>query len=228
MKIVVVTRCLNGLEYIDRFARGYDFADQIVVSDGGSTDGSLDAFKKYPKIQVVNFGVREVINGYIWNPDNLHIQHAIDEGLKCDPDWLILDDLDDVPNRFLREGAKFILGPCDYAQVYAFRLYMWGEKEFFPHMNRNFDPDYTSLWAWNPKKCSVWTVKSERHGTLASNSSDIYRISLPNCLLHYSWNPDTIQAKVDRYNSIGLPMNHPLEHPEAYGLPEPLPKWAVE
>lgn len=228
MKIVVVTRCLNGLEYIDRFARGYDFADLIIVSDGGSTDGSLEAFKKYSKIQTVNFGIQKIINGYIWNPDNLHIQHAIDEGLKHDPDWIILDDLDDVPNYVLRDNARYVLENCEHHHVYAFRLYLWGSREFFPHMNRNFNLDYASMWAWQPKKTKVWTDKSQEHGTLASDSSYIHKLGLPMCLLHASWHPNTIQAKVDRYNSIGLPMNHPLEHPEAYGRPEPLPEWGVE
>lgn len=228
MNIVVVTRCLNGVEYIDRFAKGYDFADKIIVSDGGSTDGSLEAFKKYPKIQVVNFETFEVHNGYIWNPDNLHIQHAIDEGLKCDPDWVILDDLDDVPNYVLRDNARYTLENCEHHHVYAFRLYLWGNDRYFPYMNRDFNPDYVSMWAWNAKKTKVWTDKAQKHGTLVSDSSYIYKLNLPMCLLHASWNPATIQAKVDRYNAIGLPMNHPLEHPEAYGRLAKLPDWAVE
>lgn len=228
MNIVVVTRCLNGKEYIDRFAKGYSFAEKIIVSDGGSTDGSLDAFKKHPKIQVVNFEVQKIINGYIWNPDNLHIQHAIDEGLKCDPDWLILDDLDDVPNQQLNIHARTILRFCKHPQVNAFRLYMWGDDFYFPKMNNYFDENYTSIWAWNPRYVTIETDKSKEHGTLTGIQSVNSQLLPPYCLLHKSWHPDTIQAKVDRYNSIGLPMNHPLEHPEAYGLPEPLPEWAVE
>jgi hypothetical protein len=198
------------------------------VSDGGSTDGSLEEFEKYPKIQVVNFEIQENINGYIWNPDNLHIQHAIDEGLKCNPDWLILDDLDDVPNAVLRQSARTILRFCKFPQVNAFRLYMWGDDQYFPKMNNYFDENYTSLWAWKPREVEIKTDMNQKHGTLIGIQSVASQLFPPYCLLHKSWHPDTIQAKVDRYNSIGLPMNHPLEHPEAYGLPEPLPSWVVE
>lgn len=226
MKIVVTTRCLNGLEYIDRFVKGYSFADQIVVSDGGSDDGSIEKWLEYyPKVQVFQFKEFIMRKGYKWNPDNNHIQHAIDKALEFDPTWIILDDLDDVPNHLLRERARWLLDSTKESQVNAFRLYMWGDTEYFPKMNNWFTPEYKSLWAWKPKDLNITTDKSKEHGTLTGLVDNYYGVDLPACLLHKSWHPDTVQDKVDRYNAIGLPATHPLRYA---GIPEPLPKWAHE
>ena len=45
MKIVVAARCYNNEKHIERFLHGYSFADRIVVSDGGSTDNSIQLLK---------------------------------------------------------------------------------------------------------------------------------------------------------------------------------------
>jgi hypothetical protein len=100
---------------------------------------------------------------------------------------------------------------------------MWGEDQYFPYMNRDFHNDYRSLWAWKPKELDIRADLSVRHGTIIGTVDDYLALDIPYCLLHYSWHPDTIQAKIDRYNSLGLPMNHPLEFA---GKPVPLPEWA--
>lgn len=230
MKIVVAVRCLNEINHIPRFMKGYDFTDEIVVSDGGSTDGSIELLKTYPKVRLVHFSGGTTIDGEFWNEDAPHMNFVLEFAKTLSPDWLIFDDMDCNPNHYLRIGARSVLFSVsdEYAQVNAFRLYLWGEKEYFPHMNRNFDPDYPSLWAWRPNRINIYADPEIKHGTMVGVTNDPYKVELPMCLLHKSWHPDTIQQKVDRYNKIGLPMNHPLEHPDAFGLPEPLPEWAFE
>lgn len=225
MNIVVVTRCLNGQDYIERFLKGYDFASWIVVSEGGSSDNSLELWNASPKVEVVPFPVKEIVNGHEWNPDNVHIQHAIDEGLKYDPDMIILDDLDCTPNTLLRDNAEWILENCDRPQVNAFRLYLWGETRYFPKLNNNFDINWTSLWGWKPRELNIYTDMGEKHGTLKGLIDDPCQVHLPMCLLHRSWHPKTIRAKMKRYNDIGLPMNHPFTFA---GKPVKLPEWAKD
>ena len=226
LNIVVTTRCLNGIEYIDRFVRGYDFANQIIVSDGGSDDGSIEKWMEYyPKVRVFQYDDVTFIDGYKWNPDNNHIQHAIDRALEYNPTWLILDDLDDVPNHLLRKDARELLESTSVPQMNAFRLYLWGDKEYFPYMNRNFDGQFRSLWAWQPDRIHIQSDLSVKHGTMVGMMNEPANLSIPYVLLHKSWHPDTIQQKIDRYNAIGLPMNHPLEFA---GIPEVLPEWAHE
>ena len=47
MKIVVCTRTLNELRHIESFIDGYSFADQIIVSDGGSLDCTVKKLREY-------------------------------------------------------------------------------------------------------------------------------------------------------------------------------------
>ena len=222
--IITIARCYNESKNIERFLKGYAFSDLIIVSDGGSTDGSWEMLENKP-VKLLHFQESELIRGEYWNPDNSHFNFIINAAKEYDPDWIILDDMDDVPNQSLRDNARQILENCTAAQVNAYRLYMWGDTQYFPKMNNYFDPIYKSLWAWNPRKVDITADETKQHGTLIGLSDDIYGIETPMCLLHKSWHPDTIQAKVDRYNRIGLQMDHPLDFA---GKPEPLPKWAHE
>jgi glycosyltransferase involved in cell wall biosynthesis len=217
MKIAVAVRCLNEIEHIDRFMRGYDFADEIVVSDGGSTDGSRELLAIYPKVKLLKFDFGEIINGVFWNTDAPHMNFVLDAAKALEPDWLIFDDMDCHPNELLRNEARRILGECDSVQINAFRLYLWGEDKYFPEMSRNFDSNYRSLWAWRPKEIDIRADPDVRHGTMIGLSEDPCGVRIPFCLLHRSWHPDS--------NTLGLPMNHPLEFA---GEPEDLPEWARE
>ncbi len=225
MKIVVAVRCYNEEKNIERFLRGYDFADVIVVSDGGSTDKSLELLSNRDKVKLIHFDQRENLNGEIWNPDNPHINFVLDAAKSENPDWLIFDDMDDVPNYLLREQARGIFEACDKPQVNAFRLYMWGDGHYFPHMNRSFDPAYRSLWAWNPKEINIGADLAQHHGTIIGTAANNLGIDTPLCLLHKSWHPDTIDKKVARYNKLNIHMGRP----ESFaGEPLPLPEWARE
>lgn len=225
MKIVVTTRCLNGAQYIERFLHGYDFADVITVSEGGSEDDSVSKFKDDPKVEIVPFGEYEMHDGFKWNPDNRHIQHSIDIALAHNPDIVIMDDLDCWPNFKLREDGRRILEECGRPQINVFRLYMWGDTMFFPKMNKNFDDAYRSLWAWYPSRLEIKADMSKRHGTILGIQNDYCGIDPPYCLLHYSWHPDTIEQKIAKYKAIGMPFYHPLQ---TAGQPEMLPEWARE
>lgn len=225
MKIVVAVRCYNEIKNVYSFMRGYDFADEIIVSDGGSTDGSVEILENYPKVRLFHFPEQETVNGVTWNPDAPHMNFVLDIAKEYSPDWLIFDDMDCNPVTALRENARNILENCDKPQVNAFRLYMWGEERYFPLMNKHFDPMYTSLWGWKPKELDIRADEKVRHGTLVGLSDDPLRLERPNCLLHKSWHPKTIGEKMRRYNAIGLPFNHPRKFA---GKPECLPEWAVE
>lgn len=228
MKIIVCTRTLNEEINVDRFIRGYYWADKIIVSDGGSSDRTLELLRQYDKVSVYESPYRNMKSGYLYNPDNPNINFIINKGLEEEPDFVILDDFDDWPNYLLRENARDIISNCKQPQINAFRLYMWTNNDntmFYPKMNNYFDINYTSIWGWFPGKVKIYADETVDHGTLLGLSDDIYNIELPNCLLHYSWDVDTIDEKVKRYNAIGLPANHPMGYA---GNLEKLPEWAHE
>jgi glycosyltransferase involved in cell wall biosynthesis len=233
MNIVVAVRCYNESKNITRFLRGYDFCDHIVVSDGGSTDYSVDIIKyhqKYnPKIHLLNFDHHVIVDGHYFNEDAPHMNFVLDAAKELKPDWLIFDDMDCVPTKTLRECARDMFREVyelqDY-QINAFRLYLWGDTQYFPYLNRDFDDAYTSLWAWQPDKLDIRADESIRHGTLVGlTEKNLFRLKTPYSLLHKSYGPDTIDKKLERYNALGLPMLHPLE---TNGELRDLPSWAIE
>lgn len=225
MKIVVATRCRNEEMNIPSFMQGYGFADQIVVSDGGSIDRSVEMLLSYPKVKLVFFDKTETIEGETWNPDNQHANFVLKAALALEPDWLILDDMDCHPNKFLRDNARTILENCGMSQVNVYRIYMWGDEQWFPQMNNYFHPQWKSLWAWKPKDINVRADETKRHGTYIGISNVYFGIEPPMCLLHKSWCPDTIEAKMARYNKLGIEMRHPIQ---SCGPVQKIEEWMVE
>jgi len=225
LKIIVAVRCLNEESHIDRFLRQYSFADLIVVSDGGSTDGSIKLLKDRENVELIHFEGGETIDGEFWNTDAPHMNFVLDKAKSYNPDWLIFDDMDSSPNKHLRENARQILEDCDKPQVNIFRLYMWGDGEYFPFMNRDFNINYTSLWAWKPSEINIYADRNERHGTILGTTGNRCDILPPAVLLHRSWRPDTIEKKIERYNKLGIKMGHPLQFA---GNRVPLPYYARE
>lgn len=218
---------MNEQHNIERFLRGYSFADTIVVSDGGSTDASVEMLTNFSvtNVKLFHFDQVQEKEGYRFNPDNPHINFVLNKAKELDPDWIIYDDMDDVPNYALRNDARKILEECTQPQINAFRLYMWGTENYFPLMNGNFDANYRSLWAWKPKEINIYADESQWHGTILGTTGMNYGIDPPMCLLHKSWSPDTIDEKVKKYNLFGIQTGHPFGFA---GEVKPLPEWARE
>jgi hypothetical protein len=131
--------------------------------------------------------------------------------------------MDSTPNKLLLRDARSLLATADAPQVNIFRLYMWGEDKYFPYMNRDLDPLYTSLWAWKPSEVNIQADPNVQHGTLIGLHSYNHKILQPYCLLHRSWSPENIAAKMYKYNKLGMPMHHPLDFA---GALQDLPEWA--
>jgi len=225
VKIVVAVRCYNEAHNVERFLKGYSFADEIVVSDGGSDDGSVEMLEGQDKVTLLHFNDFIMRDGFRWNPDHPHMNFVLDYAKSLNPDWLIFDDFDCVPNVFLRDISRVLFEHCAQPQINVFRLYMWGDDQYFPQMNNYFDPNYTSLWAWQPSKLNISADPSQHHGTIIGVTGDNFKLETPYCLLHKSWHPATIDKKMEKYNSVGIAMSHPLQFA---GKPEPLPNWARE
>ena len=227
MKVVVVARCLNEERNIERFIHGYSFADLIIVSDGGSIDNSLKLLRQYKNVKIIHFDEKMYYGdkGEHYNPDGSHLNFVINAGKEYEPTWEILDDIDDVPNSALKFQARNLLEAVEYSQINAFRLYLWNDDQYFPKMNNNFHPDYTSLWAWKPNELNIWADGSTSHVTIRGLHPEPYKIEIPMCLLHKSWDGKTIEKKLERYGAMGIKTSHPFNFA---GNPVDLPEWAHE
>ena len=107
--------------------RGYDFADEIVVSDGGSTDGSIEMLEKYPKVKLFHYENYEIVNGERWNPDNMHINFLIKKVKEFHPDWVEYDDVDELPKIF-----ELICSTCGHKLSFHGFWVSWATNKVFP------------------------------------------------------------------------------------------------
>lgn len=225
--ILVIARCLNEERFLPRFLLGYDWADGILLADGGSTDDTLRIAAAHPKVEVLNFPGRENYPDGRWmNPENAHAQFLFDHAEARHPDWIVYDDMDCVPNALLRARARTILESETLPQVNAYRLYLWLQRWHFPSMLVG-----KSLWAWKPSAMRITSDISQDPFNMEYKSSRGWQaptreLELPLCLLHDGWTDvERVDAKMARYASWGRPQIYPLQ---AFGPAEPLPEYAHE
>ena len=74
MKVVVYAICKNEAQFVDRWMDSMGEADQVVVLDTGSTDGSRALAERYADILV----------DYPWNQDFAAARNAVLE-VRCGP-----------------------------------------------------------------------------------------------------------------------------------------------
>lgn len=223
MNIVVICRTLNERRNIARFCKAYNWANHIIVADGGSRDSTVRIARKYHNVEIRPFKERIYQNGHWRNPHGKHINFMIDEALKLGADWIIFDDCDCVPTAALQSHARGMLEGTDKRVIMLYRLYVWGLKEYFPEMNI----PGKSLYAWRADM-PVRAVEDEAWGSHCMTSpwqaGDVLELDNPLSCLHYFCQDEAVtQAKLEFYKLGGDAANHPLTYGGALAA---LPEWA--
>lgn len=236
MKIIATVRTRNEEENIERFCQSYQWADKILVADGGSRDKTKELALKYPNVEVRDYDVYiQMDNGIVRNPHGSHLNFLVDWAfIEEGADWVIQDDCDCFPNRFVKENARTLLESTDKRYVYITRLYLYQDKGHFPALAKPHGNDYVpGIWAWHRSTHLRFRAdrvsKEESHQELSfiPNEADILKLMPPYALLHCPWqNDDMVERKLAFYRLSGeiKGMKHPLEFG---GEIEPLPEWAV-
>ena len=79
MKIVAMVRTRNEENNIERFCRSYDWVDEILVADGGSTDSTVKLACSFSNVRVRSFLGRTLMDNNLWrNPAGEHINFLIE------------------------------------------------------------------------------------------------------------------------------------------------------
>ena len=231
MKVIATTRTLNEEKNVGRFIQSYNWADEVLIVDGGSEDNTVSIVNDYDYAFVKSFLERvELKAGYWRNPHGRHINTCIDWAIERGADWIIFDDCDCFPNKTLREQGRDVLLDSPADVVFVTRLYLWGYTAHFPKLAKPTGKDWCpSIWAW---RADTKIRASEKdplvHDISVRERPDLpqQRLMPPYCLLHY-YCPDeeTVQRKLKKYREGG---QHPsLLHPKnAGGKMDILPEWA--
>ena len=224
MKIVVITKSLNEEHNIANFCTGYDWANLILVADGGSTDRTKEIAQTFSNVKVKDFEQRvELPDGSFMNPEPAHVNFLIDWANEEEADWIILDGCDCWPNSLLRAKARDFFRWAtveDYDGIMLYRLYMWDHDHYLPKINEAGP----SMWAWRPDRVDCHTPEDEpTFFDAVMPGPDPERCLIldpPYVCLHY-FEPE---KKAKRYVVWGHPQS-PIEN-GIYWPPEPLPDWA--
>lgn len=226
MKIIVAVRTLNESKNIDRFCQSYAWADQILIADGGSEDDTVLRALRYGNTYEYLFPDKIWHTDKVFsNPRGKHINFLIDWALRWEADWIIFDDVDCVPTLDLQREARNILeNGVEGDMVFAYRMYIIGQDEYFPDANKPGQ----SLWAWK----SDVPVRADETvpEVFTMNIPPVPRSNLfhPFSLLHYFYpDEETIQNKMKFYNTTGDAGGETVHPRLLFGRVEKLPEWAT-
>lgn len=142
MKLVAILRIKNQIQTIDEcFSKLSLIADEIIIVDNGSTDGTLEAYKKYPKIVSV---LRT--EGFDEGRDKIMV---LEESKKRNPDWILWIDGDEIfENHFTRAIAEKYMN-SNYDRITFRMCNFWLSKELC-----RYDHEYY-LYTLHPQR-SMW------------------------------------------------------------------------
>lgn len=123
-KFVVMLRVKDGMFFAEEWLRCFEkLADEIVVLDNGSTDGTYEYLKAHPKVVDI---VRT--EGYNEGRDkNLLYEHT----RRRNPDWILWIDIDEVFEPTLTRKHFDRLMRRSFVNKYAFRRFHFIDHEHF-------------------------------------------------------------------------------------------------
>lgn len=211
MKLLAILRIKDEILNIEAcLSRLSEVVDEILILDNGSTDGTLEAYKNFPKI----VGILET-RGYDEGRDKCLL---LEEAKKRTPDWIIWIDGDEVfEKNFTREEAEKYM-QSKYNRI-AFRMCnFWLDKE-----RCRIDGHYF-IYSLHPQR-SMWrnlpvayfANKKMHNGDIRGVPGKVF-IS-PFRLKHFGYSDQKkIQEKFDRYlkeDPAGERNYHKLINPNA-------------
>jgi len=123
-KLVVMLRVKDGIIFVEEWLRCFEtLADEIVVLDNGSTDGTLEALRAHPKIVGI-----ECTTGYNEGRDK-NLLYGLARSRK--PDWCLWLDIDEIFEAGLTRADFDKLMNVSWVNKYAFRRFHFIDRKTF-------------------------------------------------------------------------------------------------
>jgi glycosyltransferase involved in cell wall biosynthesis len=195
MKLLAILRIKDQIDTIDEcLTKLTEIVDEIVVLDNGSTDGTLEAYKKYPKVVTVLETV-----GFDEGRDKCML---LDEAKKRSPDWIVWTDADEVfEEHFTRAVVEKYMSSRH--NRFVFRMCnFWLDR-----IHCRYDGSYF-LYTLHPQR-SMWrNLPSAYFINKKIHNGDILGVPgkpilSPYRLKHYGYaDPVKMKEKHDRYKAI--------------------------
>lgn len=238
MKIVATARARNEHKHVEAWCKSYsEFADVLLIADGGSTDDTVELASKYPKVRVRNYPVTVTLkNGMERNPDGPHVQFLVDWATELGGDWIVHQDMDQRPNFFLKFKARDFMEETDKDFLQVTQIFLWGKDKYFRDLSFMGGDWRQGLWAWrlssglkilNNMPHYLFSLNGETPTDINKTGREL-NIQPPHCFLHFGWQTEEeTWDHVNYYRETGLipDMAHPLGFG---GEPVPCEDWMIE
>lgn len=208
MKIIVIARTRNESRNIEKFCKSYFWADDILIADGGSDDDTVHLALQFENVSIEHYKERVTKDGgKTWrNPHGRHINFMIRWAESKNPDWIIFDDVDCFPNKFLVENFDGLF-KVDADVILVNRIYLYGTDFYFDKQTLP-SGDWegsTSLYAWRGElKMRAKEDDPWEHDLNFPQGARVHKFSPPVCCLHDYYPDDIIRKeKVKFYRESG-------------------------
>ena len=123
-KLVVMLRVKDGIFFVHEWLNCFEkIADEIVVLDNGSTDGTYEILKAHKKVVTVRR-----TKGYNEGRDKNLLYN---DARKCRPDWCLWVDVDEVFESGLQRKDFDKLMKRSFINKYGFRRFHFIDRENF-------------------------------------------------------------------------------------------------
>ncbi len=184
-KISALMITYNEIEHIDEVLENLDFADEIIIVDSFSNDGTAEKIKKHPKAKLIQRNFKNYTD-----QKSYALQQASN-------DWILFMDADErITTPLKTEILKTISRPGPKASAYYFyRVFMF-KKEVLRYSGWQTDKNYRLF-----RKSKVHFLKERIvHETLVV---DGISGSMQNKLIHYSYkNYGDYKEKMIKYGMM--------------------------
>lgn len=240
MRIISLVRTRDEELDIARHCKQHDFADLILVADGGSSDRTIEIAKQFSNVKVRAF--RELVSlkqGYTRNPDYAHLNFLFEWAEEEGADWIVLDDCDTNPNFLLRRNARMIIEGAEelsYLGVQARQVFLWENNQWFPEMGSQ------KYWAWRADlriraygEIPHYSLKALAKGDWGIGADGIFfdfdkndtiDLDLPYCRIHTVWESrEKADKQAEVYIKSGIVPEDTRFPTEFAGEPAPRERW---
>lgn len=178
-----------------------NYIDEAVIIDDASTDNTVAILKEV--LTNVNLHIIHNQESQFSNEINLRKQQW-EECIKTNPDWILVLDADEVPEKKWRDEIKELISKKDN-NIYYFRLFdLWDEENYRDDIYWSAHNTYRPfLIKYNKDFNYLWNDKKQHCGRLPYNILSLPGEKSALRLKHYGWVDNKIRSyKYDRYKKL--------------------------
>ncbi len=183
-KLSVLVITLNEIKNIDKLVASISFADEIIIVDSFSTDGTAEAFEKYKNVKVIQHEFKDFSS-----QRNFAISQATN-------DWVLFVDADERISDVSRLEIKLSIKNAYNTVAFGFfRKFIYNDKEL---KFGGFQSDKVYR-LFHKNYASYDTSKLVHESLLIKGKSEL----LKNRLTHYSYsNDEAYKNKLTKYGKL--------------------------